>query len=170
MLTWVLICCPSYCAVYQSITEIAYLSNVLNLCISLSWWRHQMETFSRNSSVSGGFPVQRPVTPSFDIFFYLHMNERLSKQSGGWWFETPSHPLWRRSTDTKYNKGRVIYLIYITMLESNHITNTVSGLCQIALLIILDVTKSILCYKVRNYFIELIPPLPSTTHTPRNIF
>ena len=123
-----------------------------------------METFSGNSSVSGEFPVQRPVTPSFDIFFYLHMNELLSKQSGGWWFETPSHPLWRRSNDTKYNKGRVIYLIYITMLESYHITNTGSGLCQSALLIILDVTKSILCYKVRNYFIEHIPPPQHDAH------
>ena len=48
-----------------------------------------------NSPVTGEFPVQRPVTRSFDIFFDLYMNKRLSKQSWGWWFETPSHPLWR---------------------------------------------------------------------------
>ena len=33
-------------------------------------------------------------------FFDLRLNERLSKQSWGWWFETPSRPLWRHSNDT----------------------------------------------------------------------
>ena len=36
----------------------------------------------------GEFPTQRPVTRSFDIFFYLRLNKRLSKQPWGWWFET----------------------------------------------------------------------------------
>ena len=48
-----------------------------------------------NSPVTGEFPAQRPVTRGFDVFFDLGMNKRLSKQSWGWWFETPSHPLWR---------------------------------------------------------------------------
>ena len=38
---------------------------------------------------------QRPVTWSFEVFFDLRRNERLSKQSFGWWFETPLRPLWR---------------------------------------------------------------------------
>ena len=70
--------------------------------IAISWWRHQMETFSAllvlcagNSPVSSEFPAQRPVTRSFDVFFDLHLNKRLSKQSRGWWFETPSRSLWR---------------------------------------------------------------------------
>ena len=61
-----------------------------------------METFSAllvicagNSPVTGEYPAQRPVTRSFGVFFYLHLNKRLSKQSSGWWFETPSSPLWR---------------------------------------------------------------------------
>ena len=29
----------------------------------------------------GEFPAQRPVTRSFDVFFYLHLNKWLSKQS-----------------------------------------------------------------------------------------
>ena len=45
--------------------------------------------------VTGEFFTQRPVTRSFDVFFDLRLNERLSKQSWGWWFETPSLPLWR---------------------------------------------------------------------------
>ena len=66
-----------------------------------TWWRHQMETFSAvlaicagNSPVPGEFPAQRPVTRSFDVFFDLRLNKRLSKQSWGWWFETPSRSLW----------------------------------------------------------------------------
>ena len=64
------------------------------------WLRHQMETFSvvlaicaGNSPVPGEFPAQRPVTRSFDIFFDLRLNKRLSKQSWGWWFGTLSRPL-----------------------------------------------------------------------------
>ena len=47
---------------------------------SSAWWRHQKETFSAlltlcagNSSVTGEFPSQRPVTRSFDfdVFFDL---------------------------------------------------------------------------------------------------
>ena len=66
------------------------------------WWHHQMETFSAllalcagNSQVTGEFPSQRPVTRSFDVFFDLCLNKRLSKQSWGWWFEKPLRSLWR---------------------------------------------------------------------------
>ena len=44
----------------------------------------------------GEFPAQRPVTWSFDVFFDLRLNKRLSKQPWGWWFETPSWSLWRQ--------------------------------------------------------------------------
>ena len=47
-----------------------------------------METFSAllvicagNSPVHGEFPTQRPVTRSFDVYFDMHPNKRLSKQS-----------------------------------------------------------------------------------------
>ena len=43
----------------------------------------------------GEFPTQRPVTQSFDVFFDLRLNKRLSKQPWGWWFETLSWSLWR---------------------------------------------------------------------------
>ena len=68
-----------------------------------TWWRHQMETFSallalcaRNSPVNGESPTQRPVTRSFDAFFDLRLNKRLSKQSWGWWSDTPSCSLWHQ--------------------------------------------------------------------------
>ena len=44
----------------------------------------------------GEFPAQRPVTQSFDVFFDLRLNKRLSKQPWGWWFETASWSLWRQ--------------------------------------------------------------------------
>ena len=47
------------------------------------------------STGHGGFPLQRPVTRSFHVFFDLHLNKRLSKQSRRRWFETPSRWLWR---------------------------------------------------------------------------
>ena len=66
-----------------------------------SWWRHQMETFSpllslcaRNSPVTGEFPSPRPVTRSFEVFYDLRLNKRLSKQSRRLWLDTPSRSLW----------------------------------------------------------------------------
>ena len=67
-----------------------------------TWWRHQMETFSvllpfcaGNSPIPGEFPTQRPLTWSFDVFFDLRPDKRLSKQPWCWWFETPPWSLWR---------------------------------------------------------------------------
>ena len=48
---------------------------------------------------TGEFPAQRPVTRSLDVFFDLRLNKRLRKQTWGWWFETPSRPLWRQCND-----------------------------------------------------------------------
>ena len=74
---------------------------------NITWWRHQMETFSTllalcagNSPVTGEFPSHRPVTWSFNVFFDLRLNKRLSKQYRRQWFETPSPPLWRHCDDS----------------------------------------------------------------------
>ena len=73
--------------------------------LELPWWRHQMETFSGllafcegNLPVTSGFPSQRPDTRSFDVFFDLRLDIRLSKQSR-LWFQTPSRSLWRHCND-----------------------------------------------------------------------
>ena len=65
-----------------------------------SWWRHQtcsalLAPCAGNSSVTGEIPAQRPETRSFNVFFDLRLNKRLSKQSWGWRFKTPSRSLWR---------------------------------------------------------------------------
>ena len=94
-------------------------------------WPNSMMTSSNGNifrvighlcGVNGAFPAQRPVTRSFDVFFDLRLNKRLSKQSLGWWFETPSCPLWRHSnarTFTCFIKGlnRNIYMVYLTSTE-----------------------------------------------------
>ena len=74
--------------------------------VQITWWRHQMETFSAllalcagNSPVPGEFPTQRPVTRSFDVFFDMRPNKQLSKQPWGWWFERPWWSLWRHRND-----------------------------------------------------------------------
>ena len=79
----------------------------------------------------GEFPSQRPVTRSFDVFFDLHLNKRLSKQSRGWRFETPSRPLWRHCNENRY--------VYVTIPLSHsrlwviYFLTFVHGTCTIIL-------------------------------------
>ena len=47
----------------------------------------------------GEFPAQRPVKRSFDVFFDLRLNKRLSKQSWGWWLVAKWHPQWCQCSD-----------------------------------------------------------------------
>ena len=91
--------------------------------IVLSRWRHQMETFSALLALcAGNSPVtgdsQRPLTRSFDVFFDLRLNKRLSKQSRRRWFETPSRSLLRHcNNDYLYSwalKHRLIFPILIS--------------------------------------------------------
>ena len=96
----------------------------------ISWWRHQMEKVSAllalcagNSPVTGEFPSQRPVTRSFDVFFDLCLNKRLSKQSWGWWSETPSSSLWRHcNVDSCYS--RFHHLLPLGAILNIHCTET----------------------------------------------
>ena len=83
--------------------------NLINLINEPHTW--EINNGSRNGLISSGennitnvnvatnlrrdMASQRPVTRSFDVFFDLRLNKRLSEQSWGWWFETPSCPLWR---------------------------------------------------------------------------
>ena len=75
-----------------------------------TWWRYQIETFATllaicagNSPGTGEFHTQRQVTRSFDVFFDLHLNKRLSKPSRGSWFETLSRPSWRHCNESSLN-------------------------------------------------------------------
>ena len=132
-----------------------------------SWWRHQMETFSAlpaicagNSPVTGEFPTQRPVTQSFDVFFDLCQNEWLSKQWGGWGFETPSRPLWCHCNVNKRNSsawhtdtsaiiecneiGQIIYIyIYVCVYSRGNLLSSYKIICDITLQNILECTRFI---------------------------
>ena len=87
------------------------------LLSKFQWWRHQMQTFFR---VTGRFcreftghqwiPLTKPVTRSFDVFFDLRLDKRLSIQSRGWWFETPSCSLWRHCNANRCFIYKVIFL------------------------------------------------------------
>ena len=90
-----------------------------------------MDTFSAllaicagNSPVPGEFPTQRPVTRSFDIFFDLRLNKWLSKQSWGWWFETPSHQVWHHRNgwpeDGEYSLVSISSSRLLNRLVANH--------------------------------------------------
>ena len=111
--------------------------NALALCKpywswEMSWWRHQMETFSAllaicagNSPVPGEFPAQWPVTRSFDVLFDLRLNKRFSKQSWGWCFETASRSLWRH-----YNVYNISTLYHLMFLYK-HIKSVVTSILEL---------------------------------------
>ena len=123
---------PGYVFISLSITGIgdlgtrsrylrpATISNCIPQYPCLTWWRHQMEIFSAllaicagNSPVTGEFPTQRPVTRSFDVYFDLRPNERLSKQWGGWWFERLSRSLWRHRNEIPTSGTKVVISLCI---------------------------------------------------------
>ena len=77
--------------IYRHITIVLWHDDVIK-------WKHfpRYWPFVRVFTGHRWIPcTSRPVTRRFDVFFDLRLNKLLSKQSGGWWFETPSRPLWR---------------------------------------------------------------------------
>ena len=80
---------------------------------SFLWCRHQAKLFfallvlcEGNQPVTGGFPTQRPVMRSFEVFIDQPLNKRLSKQSRRPWSETPWRSLW--SHCNVYNLHRIM--------------------------------------------------------------
>ena len=82
----------------------------------------------------GEFPAQGPVTRSFDVFFHLRLNKRLSKQPWGWWFETPAWSSWRHrnglcrinmllsSVRKDFNTWAISMLIFFCRLKTLSVT------------------------------------------------
>ena len=128
-----------------------------------------METFSAllaicggNSPVPGEFPAQKPVTRSFDVFFDMHLNKRLSKQWRVWWFETPLGPLWRHCND--FETGPL--LVSVSSLYHgvhSRCTNSFSGIFQNG--------KGVLPNQRRNtYFYRKLSLEGQEKHTPEDFF
>ena len=82
-------------------------------CLVAEWhddvikWKHFPRYWPFVRGTHRGFPAQRPVTRRFDVFFDIHLNKRLSKQSWGWWFEAPSLSLWRQCNDLSLSWSQV---------------------------------------------------------------
>ena len=62
-------------------------------------WSASLVLCEGNPWISDGFPSQKTVTQSFDVFFDLRLDKQLNKRLRSWWFETPSHPLWRHCNE-----------------------------------------------------------------------
>ena len=78
----------------------------------------------------GEFPAQKPVTRSFDVFFDLRPNKRLSKQPWGWWFETTSRSLWRQCNECLKVSNR--FEIWQAFRKHNRLPNPhLARLCEI---------------------------------------
>ena len=75
---------------------------------------------------TGEFLSQRPVTRSFDVFFDLCLNKRLSNQSWGWWFGTPLCPLWRRYIGQKWVFTVTHTLFYLLHVPGLNVSTTVT--------------------------------------------
>ena len=101
----------------RSLTNYTHLT-----CLLCLWWRHQINRScallaycAGNSPLTGEFPSQKPVTWSFDVFFDLHQNKRLSKPWRRRWLETSSCS-WRchcnaqdRSTPGKSMHANILF-------------------------------------------------------------
>ena len=104
-----------------------FLKQIDQTLFNFVWIINHIESLSRwplNPShrwIPGQF--QRPVTRSFDAFFDLRMNKRLSKQSLGWWFETTSQSLWRHCngncSSTAFSKIVPVSLIHVSSILLN---------------------------------------------------
>ena len=66
-------------------------------------------------------PHTKASDAEFDVFFDLRLNKRLSKQSWGWWFDTPSHPLWRHCNDTCSTSQEICTWFVICYLNHHYV-------------------------------------------------
>ena len=85
-------------------------------------------------------PTQRPVTRSFDVFFDLRPNKRLSKQWWGWWFETLSRPLWRH----RNHSGWTPFRFYVRS-EVFHDVSLMYDKCSSGICLMYDKCSSGIC-------------------------
>ena len=115
--------CFCYCDKY--IESTAMIGNWLVLHDDVIKWKHfpRYWPFVR---VTGEFPSQGPMTRSFDVFFDLRLNKRLSKQSWGWW----SRPFWRHcnmACHCKVNATPVVCIIHRMYCITSYVTVIVTS-------------------------------------------
>ena len=131
---------------------------------SLYW--HNFPDIFRPQNHSGEFtghrfiPSQRPLTRSFDVFFDLHLNKSLSKQSWCWWFETPSHSLWRHRNGLIFN-----WWIWTRTLDTYHwyqkeyfAENVAVCVNDDPISVLVALTECFHCYETRVVFCNMNSP------------
>ena len=120
--------CIYFFAGKARVNNIEWVSNAgSGPCHVTACWRHQMEICfallaicAGNSPVPGDSPHKDQWRRALMFVFHLRPNKRLSKQWRGWWFETPSSPLWRHC------KGQDIFdvcLCFLSMDPHSIVTN-----------------------------------------------
>ena len=77
---------------YQRVPLLTYVSMVA----CLRWLHHHHDDVIKWKH----FPRYWPKASDVELWCFLRPNKRLSKQSWGWWFETPSRLLWRHRNDS----------------------------------------------------------------------
>ena len=65
---------------------------------------------------------------SFDVFFDLRLNRRLSKQWWGWWFETLLRQLWRHRNHNTHQYGLLFLMLRGGLTLWSHGIETLSTL------------------------------------------
>ena len=84
-------------------------------------------------------PAQRTVTRSFDVFFDPRLNQRLSKQSWGWRFETLPRSLWRHCNgkELDYDPDKTMHndqgFPHICKTPSDQLQTIVTSACMLAI-------------------------------------
>ena len=108
-----------------------------------SLWRVKIDFIMMTSSngnifrvtgpLCGDFTGHRwiPLTKAGDVelrcFFDLHLNKRLSKQSWGWWSETPPRSLWRHCNHAAIYLRSICNITVFDLIDSGNIF-TVAGI------------------------------------------
>ena len=128
----------------KCIFKLKWMSWKFWLCLKL--FTNTMMT----SSNGNFFRVTGPLCGDAELWCFL-LSKRLSKQSWGWWFETPSRPLWRHCNDIIYLKFGDLLIIpwtpscwmkYVIIRLLNYVDVNFIGICVCSFKIICISLKS----------------------------
>ena len=111
------------CIWFDLVEVIWNVANHLSAHDDIIKWKHFPRDWPFVWEIHRGpvnFPHKWPVTRSFDVFFDLRLNKRLSKLSWGWWFEMLSRPLWRHCNGLRILVKRAKCII---LSKNNHLNN-----------------------------------------------
>ena len=129
--------------------------------------------FVRKSTGHRWIPLTKTLTRSFNVFFDLHLNKRLSEQSRRLWFETPSGLSWRHCNAMKISRKTP----HSTLVKTWYGSSLMSVMCErsfaIAIIVLCAISNFIwpryiksLLYMYMYYFIMCISQCQPLTDAP----